>query len=264
VADLADLLELDAEVLGPYFDGIADWAARQASVEPGTVIDLGAGTGRGSIALAQQFSAAQVFAVDNSPLMLDRIREAAERQGLDGRIRPVPANLNEDWPASPPADLVWAASSLHEFQDPERILANAFSALNPGGVMVVIEMDNLPRFLPDDASPAGPGLEERCHEALAAMGWNSYPDWRPHLERAGFDITAQRSFTAHAAHSPAAVRYAQTYLARIRSALDGALATTDRQALDRLLDPGSPDALPHRTDLAVRVSRTAWAARRPA
>ncbi|EMY32426.1 hypothetical protein D477_020248 [Arthrobacter crystallopoietes BAB-32] len=262
-AEVADLLELDAEVLGPYFDGIAEWAAQQAAAEPRTVVDLGAGTGRGSIALARQFAAAEVFAVDNSPLMLDRIREAAQRGGLDGRIRPVLADLNADWPAIPPADLVWAASSLHEFQDPDRILANAFSALAPNGLMVVIEMDSLTRFLPDDIGPAAPGLEARCHEALAAMGWNSYPDWRPHLERAGFEITAQRSFMAEASHSPSAVRYASLYLGRIRSALKGTLAADDLQTLDRLLDPDSPDALPHLSDLSVRVSRTAWAARRP-
>ncbi|MFZ0214871.1 MAG: SAM-dependent methyltransferase, partial [Candidatus Dormiibacterota bacterium] len=163
-------------------------------------------------------------------------------------------------------DLVWAASSLHEVAAPDRLLRDVYGALNPGGVLVVIEMDAPPRFLPDDVGRGRPGLASRCHEALAQANWNSHPNWGPQLERAGFAIAAQRSFSteAGAAPGPGTIgRYAHAYLGRIRPALDGQLAGDDLTTLDRLLAPDRPDALLRRRDLTVRGSRTAWAARRP-
>jgi len=262
-AGVAELLELEAAALGTYSDEIAAWAAELVATAPRTIVDLGCGTGAGSIALARHFPSAKVTAVDNSPHMLERVREAAARHGLAGRIRTVPADLDEEWPDVGEADLVWAASSLHEVAEPGRILAEAFSALASNGLLVAIEMDTLPRFLPHDVGLGAPGLELRCHEALARAGWNAHPDWRLPLERAGFRIAAQRSFTPEARPGEAAGRYAQAFLARVRRALDGELSAADRRTLDHLLDAGNPDALLNRGDPAIRVSRTAWAARRP-
>jgi SAM-dependent methyltransferase len=174
----------------------------------------------------------------------------------------VQADLDVAWPGVGAVDVVWAASSLHEIADPDRVFRDVYAALNPGGLLVVVEMDALPRFLPDDVGLGRPGLESRCHEALSR--WNSHPDWRPHLERAGFELAAQRSFSIEVSPAPPSTgRYAQAYLRRIRSALDGRLATDDLETLDHLLADDSPDALLRRRDLAVRGTRTAWAAHRP-
>jgi SAM-dependent methyltransferase len=263
-AGLADLLDLDAEVLGSYLDEVTEWVGQHAPDDPRTVVDVGAGTGTGSLALARRFRAAEVIAIDRSALMLERLRAAALGTGLTDRLRVVQADLDVAWPGIGATDLVWAASSLHEVTDPDRVLRDVYAALNPGGLLVVIEMDALPRFLPDDIGLGRPGLESRCHEALARANWNSHPNWRPHLERIGFEIAAQRSFTIEASPAPPSTgRYAHTYLRRIRSALDGQLATDDRGTLDHLLADDNPDAVLHRRDLTIRGSRTAWAARRP-
>ncbi|MFZ0216081.1 MAG: class I SAM-dependent methyltransferase, partial [Candidatus Dormiibacterota bacterium] len=75
-AGLADLLDLDAEVLGPYLDAVTGWVGQQLPGEPRTVVDVGAGTGAGSLALARRFPAAAVVAIDRSGLMLERLRAA--------------------------------------------------------------------------------------------------------------------------------------------------------------------------------------------
>ncbi len=257
------MLELDAEVFGSYLDEVTEWVGQHAPDVPRTVVDVGAGTGTGSLALARHFSAAEVVAIDRSALMLDRLRAAARGQGLADRLRVVQADLDVAWPGVGAVDVVWAASSLHEVADPDRVFRDVYAALNPGGLLVVIEMDDLPRFLPDDIGMGRPGLESRCHEALAQADWNSHPNWRPHMERAGFKIAEQRSFTIEAnPATPSTGRYAHAYLHRIRSALGGQLATDDLDALDRLLADDHPDALLRRRDLTVRGSRTAWAARR--
>ncbi|GAA4069767.1 hypothetical protein GCM10022214_26410 [Actinomadura miaoliensis] len=257
------MLDLDAQTFSAYLDELTDWVQQHTSGAPRKVADLGAGTGGGSLALARRFTAAEIVAVDQSAVMLDRVRAAARAQGLDDRLRVVQADLDDAWPPIGSVDLVWAASSLHHVADPDRMLGDVHAALRPGGLLVVIEMDALPRFLPDDIGIGRPGLEERCHEAAARAGWNAHPDWRPHLERAGFEMAAQRTFVIEASPAPpSATRYGHALLSGFRSALDGHLAADDLDALDHLLAADRPDALLHRRDLTLRASRTAWAARR--
>ncbi len=262
-AGLADLLNLDAQAFAPYLDRLTGWVGQHVLTPPRRILDLGAGTGTGSLALARRFSAAEVVAVDTSALMLERLRAAALEQGVGHRVRAVQADLDLAPPAVGGTDLAWAASSLHHVADPDRVLRDVHAALGPGGLLVVIEMDDQPRFLPDDIGMGRPGLEARCHRVMAQAKWNSHPNWRPHLERAGFEIAEERCFPIKVDAAPPSTRhYARTYLSRVRSALDGQLAPDDLETQDHLLGDG-PHALLRRTDLEVRSSRTAWAALRP-
>lgn len=263
-AGLADLLDLDAEVLGAYLDEVTAWAEPYAPVRPRVIADVGAGTGTGSVALARRFPDAEIVAVDRSASMLDRVRATAREHGLAERIRTVLADLDTTRLPVDEVDLAWAASSLHEVADPDRVLRDLHAGLTPGGLLVVVEMDELPRFLPDDTGQDRPGLEERCLRALTEAGWNAHPDWHAHLERAGFEVVDRQRFSTEATAAQSnTVRYASTYLARIRDALDDRLDRDDLDRLDRLLSPGSPEHLARRPDLTVRSVRTAWAARRP-
>ncbi|MBK1785961.1 class I SAM-dependent methyltransferase [Prauserella cavernicola] len=260
---LADLLDLDAALLRGYLDEVTAWLESHLPGEPSAIADLGAGTGTGSVALARRFPSAHVSALDRSELMLDRVATAVREHGVAERVSTVRADLDDGLPALGTVELAWASSSLHEVADPGRLLRDVHTALAPGGVLVVVEMDGIPRFLPDDLGLGTPGLERRCHEAVARAGWNAHPDWRSHLERAGFEVTGQRRFEL--APDPAAegtVRYAHGYLSRIHRALESELDTDDLGVLDRLLSADDPESLAHRTDLEPRTSRTAWVARR--
>ncbi|MFC9788436.1 class I SAM-dependent methyltransferase [Rhodococcus sp. NPDC127528] len=262
-AGLAELLDLDAEVHGSYLHDLSGWIGRHLRDLPRTVVDLGAGTGSGSLALAREFPSAEVIAIDRSAAMLERIEASAREAGVADRLRGVQSDLDVGWPPLGAVDLAWASSSLHEVADPDRLLRDIHGALNPGGVLAVVEMDALPRFLPDDIGLGRPGLESRCHEALARVNWNSHPDWRPHLERAGFEVVEQRSFPADADQSQGGIaRYARVFLGRVRDFLGGQLADDDLDTLDRLLTDEGPDSLSRRRDLTVRRRRTGWVARR--
>lgn len=261
---LAEHLDLDAEVLTSYLDEVIEWASLHLASAPRTVVDVGAGTGSGSLALARRFPTAEIVAIDRSAFLLERLRAAARRQQLSDRLRVVQADLDIAWPGIGGVDLAWAASSLHHLDDPHRLLGDLCAALNPGGLLVVTEMDGLPRFLPDDIGLGRPGLEARCHEAAARAHWNAHPNWRSHLEQAGFTVAEERTFTTAVSPAPSgAGRYAHSYLSRIRAGLGDQLAAEDRKILDHLLAGDQPDALVRRGDLVVRSSRTAWAARRP-
>ena len=265
-AALAELVDLDAEVLHSYLSDVIGWAGELAGGQPRRILDLGTGTGTGAVALARRFTGADVIAVDVSAAMLDRLRAKARGLGLDGQIQAVQADLDAEWPATGPADLVWASNSLHHMKDPDQVLAWVFAALRPGGLLAVAEMDSFPRFLPDDV---GPGLEARLQAGLAEARADELPhlysDWGPRLGAAGFTVEARRTFDIDlTAPLPAlAGRYAQASLTRLRSGLDGRLSPGDLATLGPLLDGDGPGSVLRRDDLTIRTARTAWAARRP-
>jgi SAM-dependent methyltransferase len=259
---LAELLELDAEVLQTYLSELTAWLGELADREPRRIVDLGSGTGAGAIALARRFAQADVTAVDLSPQMLHRLSKKASVLGLTDRVLGVQADLTEDWPALGTCDLMWAASSLHEMADPDRVLVRAFDALRPGGLLAVTEMDFFPRFLPDDIGMGRPGLEARVH---AIVNKGPAVDWTEHLARAGFVLEAKRPWAIDLpAPLPTATgRYAQVCLQRLRSHLDGQLPAEDLVALDAVIDGDGPHGILRREDLTVRTVRTTWVARRP-
>ena len=167
-AAMAELLDLDAEVMHSYLAEVTAWTrSLAADPPPRRILDLGSGTGAGAFALLERFDQADVIAVDVSAEMLRRLSSKARVLGVAGRIRTVQADLDTARPAIDAVDLVWASSSLHHMADPDRVLAGVFGTLRPGGLLVVAEMVSFPRFLPDDLGLGRPGLEARCHAALA-------------------------------------------------------------------------------------------------
>jgi SAM-dependent methyltransferase len=266
-ADLAEIIDLDAEVLHSYLSEVISWVHELAAPRPPRrILDLGCGTGTGALALARRFEGAEVIAVDRSAPLLDRLRAKARDLRLDGRIQTIQADLGAGWPATGPAGLVWASSSMHHMPDPDHVLAGVFAALQPGGLLAVAEMDSFPRFLPEDAAS---GLEARCHAALAESRAHELPylgsDWGPRLRQAGFAVEAGRVFAIDLEPPlpDAAGRYARACLLRLRSGLDGRLSAADLATFGTLLDGDGPGSILQRDDLTVRTTRTVWAARRP-
>lgn len=267
---MIELLDLDAEVLQAYHRDVVEWVHELAADRARRrILDLGSGTGAGALALARRFEQAEVIAVDVSAPLQQRLRDKARDAGLADRIRTVEADLDAQWPAVGPVDLVWASNSLHHTADPDRVLAHVFAALPPGGLLAVVEMHGFPCFLPDDIGLGRPGLETRCRAALAGELADRLPhlgsDWAGRLTKAGFTIDAERAFDIHLTPPlPAgAARYAEASLRRARSALVDRIGADDLATLDTLLDSDGPDGLRQRGDLTVTAVRPAWVARRP-
>ncbi|MFI2242534.1 class I SAM-dependent methyltransferase [Streptomyces chrestomyceticus] len=263
---MAQLLELDAEVLAPYLAQLTGLLARRVGPGPARILDLGSGPGTGSLALARQFPAAQVTAVDISPQLLHRLQKQAAARGAAGRISTVEANVDKPWTKiteKGPFDLIWAAAFLHHVSDPARTFTRAFEQLRPGGLIAVTEMDFFPRFLPEDTGTGRPGLEARLHHAT-----NTQPphEWTDPLADAGFVVEERRPFEIRldgTQAGPALNTYAHLSLAKLRSHATDILQADDLAALDALLDETQPQSIAHRDDLSVRTTRTTWLAHRP-
>jgi SAM-dependent methyltransferase len=262
----AVILDLDAQVLGEHIASITAWLPVETS--PRRIVDLGCGTGAGTLALLTRFPEAEVTAVDSSAGHLRRLQEKAEAAGVADRVRAVQADLDTAWPELGTPELVWASASLHHMADPDRILRQVHDMLAPGGLFAVVELADFPRFLPEDAPEDRPGLEERCHAALAQHHAEHVPhrgaDWGPKLTAAGFTVEGERTIAVHVKDSQteAVGRYALNSLSHLRGRVAQALPAADLAALDQLLDTESPHSILRRSDLALRTERTVWAARR--
>jgi SAM-dependent methyltransferase len=244
---MADLLDLDAEVLSDYHRDVAEWVSANLTGRA-RVIDVGAGTGTGTFTLARQLPDAEVIALDLDEEMLKHI-------------------LDQAWPDDlKTADLVWAANSLHHMGDPARAVAHIYQMLGPGGLLAVTELESFPRFLTDTP---GAALEERIHTAMARgrdeAGMHMHEDWPARFAEAGFLVESERCFVIELQPPPdspmaaSVTRYAMVTLCRARHGLEDKLSASDIAELDALAQ-----ALSVRRDLTVRTSRTVWLARKPA
>lgn len=265
--DQVEILDLDAEVLAEHLATITAWLP--IGTGPRRIVDLGCGTGAGTLALLERFPEAQLTAVDLSDAHLNRLREKAAAAGAADRVRIVRADLDATvWPELGTPELVWASASMHHMPDPDRTLRQVHDLLAPGGLFAVVELAGFPRFLPEDAPEDAPGLEERCHAALDHHHAEQVPhrgaDWGTKLTKAGFTVEGERTVTVDIGppRTEAAGRYALSSLRRMRGGVASALTAEDLAALDRLLDTGSPHSILRRIDLRVRTERTVWAARR--
>ncbi|HEY4266981.1 MAG TPA: class I SAM-dependent methyltransferase [Galbitalea sp.] len=267
---LAELLDLGAEALHGTIAELTAWIAElMAEAPPSRILDLGAGTGSGTVALLERFPAATATELDSSHEMLHLAREKAARLGMADRVRILPADLDLDWPDAVPVDLIWASDSMHHAADPEATLRRAFDALRPGGLMAVIEPENFPRFLPDDVGFGRSGLEDRLHALVSHRRAATHPelgtDWGARLLDAGFTIAGHRRLDIDLTPplDAAGRRYAQASLRRDRDRVLDELDPADQGVWRTLLDDQEPLSIGRRDDLGLRVTRSTWMSRRP-
>lgn len=264
-AELVELLDLDGEVLAAYWAEAIGAVGAVTAGQPARVVDLGAGSGVGTLALAHRFDAAEIVAVDVSAAMLQRIEVKARTFGVAARVQTRAADLDAGWPPVSLIDLAWASMSMHHFADPDRVLRDVFAATRPGGVVAVVEMSGHLRFLPSDL---GVGLEARCLDMLGRRQAELLPhlgsEWTPRIEAAGFAVIEERAFIIDEdrPNERAAARYARLWLGRLRAGLEDDLDPDDRSALASLLDGDGPDSLAQLATLHLRGVRTLTLGRR--
>lgn len=257
---MTEMLDLDAAVLQDHHREVIALAGTLVPAQS-HIIDLGAGTGAGTLALAQHLPDARLTALDVDEEMLTHLRHRATELAVAQRIRTVRADLDAAWPTDlGPADLIWASAAMHHFADPVRTLAQARDALRPGGAMMITELDSFPKFLTD---PVGSAIEDRCHDEMArhraAAGMHMDEDWGARLEAAGFERAGERRFDISLRPPlPAqSLRYARVCLSRMRERLGDALDEHDLTTLDDIVASLSEQ------DLTIRATRLVWVGRRP-
>ncbi|HEX2698758.1 MAG TPA: class I SAM-dependent methyltransferase [Acidimicrobiales bacterium] len=171
------------------------------------VVDLGAGTGQFTLAVAAH--CARVVAVDVSPVMLRRLRAKVTASGQTN-IEVVDSGFLTYQHEGQPADVVYSRWALHHLPDFWKAVAlhRMRGILRPGGILRLCDV--VYSFDPSDAEVR---LEDWCStapvEAASASSWvradleehvrdeHSTFTWllEPMIERSGFRID-------HATHTP--------------------------------------------------------------
>lgn len=168
-----------------------------------TVVDLGAGTGQLTLAIAPHVR--RVVAVDVSPVMLDRLRAKVSEAGATN-VECVHAGFLTYEHAGPAADLVYSRYALHHLPDFWKAVALARMAAMtaPGGMLRLWDVvfsfdattapDALERWFATapgtgvDADWTRAELEEHVRDEHSTFTWLL----EPMIERAGFTIESAR------------------------------------------------------------------------
>jgi ubiquinone/menaquinone biosynthesis C-methylase UbiE len=171
---------------------------RRGLTHDSVVVDIGAGTGQFTVAVAP--ACARVVAVDVSAIMLDRLRAKVRAAGLSN-VEVVQAGFLTYEHEGEPADVVYTRLALHHLPDASKAiaLARVRRILRPGGLLRLYDVvyDFAPDEAPDrlEAWCANGGdsvvgdwsraeLEEHVRDEHSTFTWLL----EPMIRRSGFDI----------------------------------------------------------------------------
>jgi SAM-dependent methyltransferase len=128
----------------PMFrNDLAGWLAavpglddRLRAAPPARVLDLGAGAGESSVAIATAYPLARVNGIDLDPASVEQARAAAAEAGVAGRVT---FTLGDAAAVADqgPFDLVTIFEALHDMGDPVGALRSARAVLAEGGSVLI-------------------------------------------------------------------------------------------------------------------------------
>jgi len=104
----------------------------------GEVVDIHCGGGRWLIAMARRFPALRLVGVEFEPDSVTRARANVEAAGLGDRITIRQADVSKPGPEAA-YTLAYFQYALHQLPDPARALHAAWTALRPGGRIIVLD-----------------------------------------------------------------------------------------------------------------------------
>lgn len=125
----------------------------RAKLEEGArVADVGSGSGRVLVRLAQAFPKSTFVGFDIDPESVERARAFAKSEGVSDRVTFEVHDLMQGVPGA--FDIVGAFDVVHDTADPLGLMKSVRKALNPGGHFVVLEINGADR-LEDNVAPFG-------------------------------------------------------------------------------------------------------------
>jgi ubiquinone/menaquinone biosynthesis C-methylase UbiE len=103
------------------------------------ILDVGAGSGYFSLAIAEKLTTRKVICLDLSEEMLQRLERKAEKEGLKDRIQIVKGDASSIKIEDESVDLVVSNGVVHELPEPEAVLREMIRVLKPGGWVIITD-----------------------------------------------------------------------------------------------------------------------------
>ena len=109
------------------------------------VADIGAGTGLYTRLFAESAGPeGGVYAVEINPRWLEHIRKNPGKNKKAATVTPVLCQENSVSLPPESIDIAFACDTYHHFEYPQSSLASIFSALRPGGTLVIVDFERIP------------------------------------------------------------------------------------------------------------------------
>jgi trans-aconitate 2-methyltransferase len=223
------------------------------------ILDAGCGSGRVTAELLKAFPKATVLAVDASANMVEQSRktlaEFADRVRVE-QVDLVSLSIQQE------VDVVFSTAVFHWIKDHDRLFANLFRALRPGGLLLA-------------QCGGGPNLQrlrERSERARKLPEFASYfENWQKVWEYPGAELTAERLRRAgfeqiHTAleQAPATLPDEQTFRAFCATITLGPyIERLPEDLQDRFLDPIAHEAAQDDPPFTLDYWRLNMEARKP-
>jgi ArsR family transcriptional regulator len=122
-----------------YASSLEDLIRGISFPRPPVVMEVGPGDGELLLQLAQHFD--RVIALDNSAEMLDQARKTVNQQAIDN-VEFIHGDITRAPRRGLHCDLIILNMVLHHIPAPVEVFTEAFRLLNPGGVLLLVELIN--------------------------------------------------------------------------------------------------------------------------
>jgi SAM-dependent methyltransferase len=154
-----DLWEGMERISAGWFENllVQEWIAavpalRERLAAGARVADVGSGSGRALLKLAEAFPASRFVGYDTFPRAVERATANAAAAGVSDRVRFEERDVHDGLPEG--HDLITAFDVIHDAADPLRALTAIRRALAPDGSLLLLEINSSHR-LEENAGPIG-------------------------------------------------------------------------------------------------------------
>jgi ubiquinone/menaquinone biosynthesis C-methylase UbiE len=126
------------------------------------LVDVGCGAGFFAIPAARMVGEkGKVYGIDGNPAAIEALREEGKKEGLKNLY--LTAGAAEDVIVCRAcADVIFFGISLHDFQDPSKVLSNARLMIKPGGKLIDLDWKK-------EGIPIGPPSHIKFEETYASQ-----------------------------------------------------------------------------------------------
>ena len=168
------------------------------------VADVGCGSGRALIAMAQAFPHARFQGFDSAPIAIQRAHQAVQETGLTNitlHLKPA-----AELPASPTFDFVLTWDCLHDMVDPQGAITAIRQAITPDGTWLIVDINGKDSYEENYEDPIygmlyaisvldclAPATAEPGAAGLGTLGFTE-PVAREMVTKAGFTSLRRRDF----------------------------------------------------------------------